>query len=85
MTREHEERRYDLNPTLSNRTRKCTCCGGRRVREHIRVGTQDDPDYAVAVCPICDESGETDESLICEGCGRNLPCRHCEGTSGGGR
>lgn len=48
------ERRYDLNPTLSNRTRNCTCCGVRRVREHRRVGKPDDPDYAVAVCPTCD-------------------------------
>lgn len=49
-----EERRYDLDKTLSNRTRNCGLCGGRRVREHRRVGTPNDPDYAVAVCPACD-------------------------------
>ncbi len=37
-----------------HRSRNCMCCGGRLVREHRRVGTPDDPDYAVAVCPICD-------------------------------
>ena len=52
-----EERRYDLNPTFSNRTRNCTCCGQRKVREHVRVGKPDDPDYAVAVCPNCDTEG----------------------------
>ena len=56
-----EERRYDLNPTLSNRTRNCTCCDQRKVREHVRVGTPDDSDYAVAVCPTCDTPTNTDE------------------------
>lgn len=55
------ERRYDLNQTFSNRTRNCTCCDQRRVREHVRVGTPSDPDYAVAVCPNCDRpAGTTD-------------------------
>lgn len=37
-----------------NRSRNCHCCGGRHVREQRRVGTPVDPDYAVAVCPVCD-------------------------------
>lgn len=48
------ERRYDLNPTFSNRTRNCTCCDQRKVRDHVTVGTPGDPDYVVAVCPNCD-------------------------------
>lgn len=49
------EKRYDLDSTLSNRTRSCGCCGERR-RQHIRIGTPDDPDYAIAICPKCDDA-----------------------------
>lgn len=37
-----------------NRSRTCKCCDQRMIREHRRVGIPGDPDYAVAVCPVCD-------------------------------
>lgn len=42
----------------AKRNRNCNCCGGRLVREQRRVGKPGDPDYAVAVCPTCDLTGQ---------------------------
>jgi hypothetical protein len=47
----------DPNWVGLNRSRSCTCCDQRHIREHRRVGIPDDPDYAVAVCPNCDLAG----------------------------
>ncbi|NUQ98322.1 MAG: hypothetical protein HOY79_17820 [Streptomyces sp.] len=46
--------RKDPNWMSVKRSKNCTCCGGHLVREQRRVGIPDDPDYAVAVCPVCD-------------------------------
>lgn len=46
--------RKDPNWIGLNRSKSCTCCGQRHIREHRRVGRPDDPDYAVAVCLNCD-------------------------------
>lgn len=42
-----------------NRTRNCHCCNTRQVREQRRVGTPADPNYTVAVCPVCDNADKS--------------------------
>lgn len=55
----------DVNPfgrqrLRLQRSRHCNCCDTPRVRDQVRIGTDDDPDYAVAVCPTCDTAPEED-------------------------
>lgn len=39
-----------------NRTRNCKCCDKRMIRYHVRTYYEinNDPDWAIAICPDCD-------------------------------
>lgn len=39
-----------------NRSTMCNCCKGANQRELLRVGDESrhDPNYSIAVCPVCD-------------------------------
>jgi hypothetical protein len=46
-----------VKPLRCNRSRTCHCCEKQKVRIQKPAPKPDDPDYKVAVCPICDILG----------------------------